>query len=763
MARKKSLKNGKHLVDLLESATLPAIRLLSSIDKFSFLDRPGSGLSDAEARADLIAFLPEIEPLALAISDQEAVRVLDLARFRAEHLLARAYDRLEFEEHPELASYDPSADVITRLIWLRAKASRIFDQVETLYLTHHFHGHAKFHSFGVRGGEQQDFTWSIEVEAQLHAAVSEVLTLSDEEKASCEIIHFEMAEGDGQDAQKLHYLVVYHPGKMRTLRQMVRGRRDLLAFVPALEATLVYDPAANKVHVLSDRAKVAKDLADRFSQIGFEKPLSKEPMDAIAYELSMFRSPFDLRREAKAPGVSVEDAWVSTLTVSLGHTRHSLIFELANSDDIWNLAASQFGEHNPIANCRAIEEIKLSFSVRFDGDEAPRALDITVGQRGTSNLLSLRDPKLRRCGEALLSSLGVMRRIEPVPVGSDLDLFQAELKLLDLMSSEVDGYLLSELQLSASKLLEQGMLTQKDFGNHIVIKVDDEAEQPVYRRLEVQSNSRRTWACDDVTGEEYELGEGDLRRYGIQKAYLRERLATLLAGQLTNTPLSVDEAEPFYLGDYVLGGERVPIHLVTGLWHDKHTGKMDLEVRRQNLGVGVVLTTTPVVARRFLGSSIVAPIDALLDKSLPAVHIDLSRLAGELRRWHGPAATAEMPKLLKDSNNSAVLIGPWAEPWILTTAETVAAVEVLVAAWDSGKRKCTKDQVLTGFAGARTVPERFRHDPRWAIYIRGADGNQRPRLWELNIGQPDYKTAETDPDSVDSTPPGSLETAETIA
>lgn len=763
MARKKSLKNGKHLVDLLESATLPAIRLLSAIDKFSFLEPPGSELPDAEARTELIASLPEVDSLALAVADQEAMRVLDLARFRAEQILARAYDKLEFEGHPELASYDPNADVITRLIWLRAKASRIFDQAETLYLTHHFHGHAKFHSFGVRDGDQQDFTWSDEVEDQLHAAVSDVLTLSDEEKAGCEIIHFEMADGDEPDAQKLHYLVVYHPGKMRTLRQMVRGRRDLLAFVPALEATLVYDPAANKVHVLSDRAKVAQALADRFSQIGFEKPLSKEPMGAIAYELSMFRSPHDLRREAKAPGVTVEEAWIASLTVSLGHTRHSLTFDLANSDDIWSLTSSHFGEQNPITLCRAIEEIKLSFSVRFDGDEAPRALDITIGQRGTSNLLTLRDPKLRRCGEALLISLGVMKRIEPAPVGSDLALFQAELKLLDLMSNEIDGHLLSDLQLSASQLLGQGLLTQKDSGTHIVIKIDDEAGQLVYRRLEVQSNSRRTWASDDVTGEEYELGEGDLRRYGIQKAYLRERLATLLAGQLTNTPLSVDEAEPYYLGDHVLGGERMPIHLVTGLWHDKHAGKMDLAVRSQNLGVGVVLTTTPVVDRRFLGSSIVAPIDALLDKSLPAVDIDLSRLAGELRKWRGPAATAEMPKLLKDSNSSAVLIGPWAEPWILTTAETVAAVEVLVAAWESGKRKCTKEQVLAAYDGARTLAERFRHDPRWTIYIRGADGNLRPRLWELNIGQPDYVTAETAQNSLDSTPPGSPEIAETTA
>ncbi|GAB1394792.1 hypothetical protein MASR1M60_29560 [Rhodocyclaceae bacterium] len=163
MARRKSLKNGKHLVDLLESAMLPAIRLLTSLDKFAFLRLPAHDLPDAEARAELIAALPETDPVTLAMADQEAMRILDLARFRTERLLERAYDAIEFEEHPELASYESSADVITRLIWLRTKAARIFDQVETAYLTHHFHGHAKFHSFGVKGGAGQAFIWSDEI------------------------------------------------------------------------------------------------------------------------------------------------------------------------------------------------------------------------------------------------------------------------------------------------------------------------------------------------------------------------------------------------------------------------------------------------------------------------------------------------------------------------------------------------------------------------------------------------------------------------
>lgn len=270
---------------------------------------------------------------------------------------------LELRRIQELTSFDPGADVITRLIWLRAKASRIFGLGETAYLTHQLPRPCEVLVVWREGWHRGGVCLS--EETRLHAAVSDVLALSDEDKAGCEIIHF--ADGDETAPKLLHYLVVYHPGKMRTLRQMVRGHRDLLAFIPALEATPGSRPAPPTRCMSSDRAKVAQSLADRFSQIGFEKPLSKEPMDAVAYELSMFRSPIDLRKNAKAPGVVVEDAWIA---FSPAFTRHSLSFELANSDDIWSpptVDARAQPDHPP---CHRGNQVVLS--VRF-GDETPRA------------------------------------------------------------------------------------------------------------------------------------------------------------------------------------------------------------------------------------------------------------------------------------------------------------------------------------------------------------------------------------------------------
>ncbi len=47
------------------------------------------------------------------------------------------------------------------------------------------------------------------------------------------------------------------------------------------------------------------------------------------------------------------------------------------------------------------------------------------------------------------------------------------------------------------------------------------------------------------------------------------------------------------------------------------------------------------------------------------------------------------------------------------------------------------------------MAELFRGAPEWQTYFRGADGNDKPRLWELNIGTPEHIGAAQ---STDATP-----------
>lgn len=735
---KKSHKNSKHLADLIESATVTAIRLLAQVDKFAMLGGIDASLPEDQARAALREHLITVNREDVTIADQEAVRLLQLVRFRTEEMLEHAYGQLEYEQYAEIGTFDRSADAMTRLIWLRVKASRVFDQIETIYLTHHFHGHKKFLGFTVRDGDGRDFLWTPEVEKKLHEGVGEILELDDEAKQNCELIHFEMDEGDADAQRRMHYLVVYHPGKMKLLRQMKDRRRDLLVFTPALEATLVYDPAANKVHVLSDKRGTAQRLADRFVAVGFEKPLSKQPVGAISYELGMFKQSVDLRA-AKARGAVILDAWISSLTVTLGHTRHTVTIAMANSDSVWRVSNSHFGDHNPLSSCRSVVEVRLSFSIRFDGEQDARALDISVDQRGSCNLLNLPDPRLRQCGEDILTSLGVMKRVEPAKVGADLALFRAEMKLLDLAGHEVDGHLLAALGMTAADLVSKGLLKQKAPGDYITVPVEDDDGQQGFRRLKVSFNSTSTSAVDDVSGDRYELTEGDLCRYDISKGYLRERLDELLRSQLIDIPLTVDDEEPYVLGNYRMGDQRIPVALVSRLWEPKHADKLDTKLRQSNLGLTIALSTTAGHPRRYLGPGIVVSLDALAKDVSGNVSIDLAPVEAEIRRRQTEATTTDTPRLIKDDARSGTLHGPWSDPWTLTKKEWLDVVEVFVGSWANGRRKWSKAQIESASGVSfRTMAELFRGAPEWQTYFRGADGNAKPRIWELNIGTPDY-------------------------
>ena len=120
---KKSQKNSKHVADLINSATLPSLQLLAQVDKFAFLGAFDASKSEPLAREELIDTLPSVKREDITIADQEAVRLLQLVRFRTEAMLDHAFAEIEFVNHPEIASFDRTADAMSRLIWLRVKAA----------------------------------------------------------------------------------------------------------------------------------------------------------------------------------------------------------------------------------------------------------------------------------------------------------------------------------------------------------------------------------------------------------------------------------------------------------------------------------------------------------------------------------------------------------------------------------------------------------------------------------------------------------------
>lgn len=736
---KRTHKNCKHLLDLLEAADLPALHILGEAKPFDFLagiDTTLDGPAFREAASHLLAELPRE---AVVKADQEAVRILPLADWRGEELLSFAESTWVFRQSTQ-EDYDPQRDILSRLIWFWARLPTVFDQIETAYLAHHYHGHKKFKPFKIKEGDHRPFVWTEAIEAQLQIHIGEVLALEDEGRRNCEIIHFEMEdldEADGAPPRSLHYVVVYHPGKMKTLRQMKDKRRDLLAFFPALEATLVYDPAENKIMVLADKLATRISLAECFAEIGLDCPLSAEPLEELNYELAHFQQPVDLK-QPQLKGCRILNAWVSAMTLSLGHTSHRIQLTLSDNADVWAVVDDQFGASNPLTRARSIYELKLCFELRFDDEEVTRPLDISITFK-TCSLWSLKDPKLRAIGEDILIGLGLMQRVATLPTATDMTGFLAELQLLDQHEASVEGFLLGELHLDVPALEAHGLLRKQALGDHITRLIEDDDGGVGYQRLEVRQDSLRTWAVDPLSGADIDLTESDLRRYAINKAWLRERMAERLASQLTGVPSEPDAKEPYFLGFYTFGDQALPIHLVTGLWHAQHAAAMDTELRKQGLGIGAVLTTTTRHHPAFLGSSRVITLTSLLVATPDDLILDLGRIEPEIRRWLRLGESVEQPRLIQEQGG-ATLLGPWPKPWMLIKPDQIATVRVLVDAWNSGKRKCSNEEALADFEGGRRLPERFRGNDEWKTYIRDADGKKIIRHWELNIGQPDYMT-----------------------
>ena len=526
----KSLKNSKNLVELIHACLPAALHCLSASEGFEFLQPLDWSLPPPELREAAIPRIVELPHETVGIVDQEAVRLLQLGGWRCEELMEFATATPQFAERNH-ADFDDRADAFSQLVWCYSRLPRVFDQLETIYLAHHFHGHKKFKPFRVRDGDHRPLEWSEEIARKLQDKIGDILGLDEAARGNCEVIHFEMEETGTDPAQAsklLQYVVVYHPGKMKLLRQMKDRRRDLLAFYPALEATLIYDPAENRTMVLADKMATRVALAECFSEIGLGKSLSAEPLEQMSYDLSVFRAPVDLLAP-RLPGVLIEQAWVAGMTLSLGHTSHKVAFLMANDSDFWRVLEQEFGATHPLSRTGFLFEVCLSFVVRFDGDASSKPLDLSITPK-TCSLWSLRDRQLRACGEEILLALGILQRVEPE--GDDVDgqrLFAAVV-LLDEPGDTIDGFRLRQMNLTARDLEIRGAIRKRGLAKSILLRREDEDwADPEMCRLEIRSSSRESWAVDPLTQQRIELNEGDLCHYTLQRAWLQERLTKRLA------------------------------------------------------------------------------------------------------------------------------------------------------------------------------------------------------------------------------------------
>ncbi|CAM5220288.1 hypothetical protein CDEF62S_00614 [Castellaniella defragrans] len=748
MAKKKKLGNAKSLVELLSWLNVATMKTLSTLSEYACLKKAmtavtASGVQDSDAiRHGILDELAKLSPADLAGANDDASRFLQMLGGYIDSLLRHAHHHLPpSDAASSTPAFDRSADRYTQLVWLRVHAPTVFDQMEAICMTRHFYGHKRYSSFNVLGDCSTDFSWDDQATESLQSAVIQALQLDASAADECEMIHFEVEDNQDGVSKQLHYLVLYHPGQMRILREIRQRKRSIHEYIPALEATVVYDPSKKQIHVLCARQSLAKQLADKVADQGLGVALSDSPVNTAYYDLNILKQRVDLT-QANSPGATVDKAWLASLTTALGRSRHNMTIGLSNDENLWDVVRDHFGDNNPIASTAEVREAVLSFEVTLHGEDSLRSLDITVNADGKCSIFTHPDPRLRRVAEDLLQSLGILSLIDPPAPGSDLTQFEAEMRLLDIKNDVVDGYFLRSLNLTPSELLKTGMLSRKKPGREVTLRISTDGEDERIQTLPIRSNSTSIWAEDEFNEERFDLKDSDVTRYGINKGFLRERLLTLLESSLTDRPLvaSNETDEPQILGDYPFGGLHLPVFLVTRLCDAKHADKMDAEMRRGNHGYSIILTSTSQPICSYLGPGLVIPLEKLFHQTGDGGHIDFSLAHGDIQRGQHLGESVEVPRVIEIDHRTAQLVGPWKQPWTLNRPDWIAVVRVLTNAWVNGRQQLPKATIeAQANVTFRYFQELFKTAPEWETYIRGADRKKRPRNWELAIGQVTYR------------------------
>lgn len=732
-----SFRNARNLVALIESAPPVSLRALLT---WRFADRlgTGTGLADAALREELLEAARKLaDP---AVLEFEATRIITLASERGAELMQVAVDQLAFADDAALQSFIEQQDDVGRAIWLRIHAEDIFSRVESLYQADHYRGMPKmYEAFEIRDGKLPEFSWSKDVRGKLETLINDKLGLAE----PCEIVHVEMEEDrDGPEGQVLlHYLIVRHAGPTTSVWAMQNRRREPIYYHPALEATIIYDRSRRTVEVFARDREKRPELAEAFSQAGFDRPLSDRPLTRVRYNLGRFRRPLGDERP-QVPGGRVLRLWVEEMTVGLGGSRHRATLRVFGDGCIHEVAERHLGAVNPFKEIAWISRVVLVMDVLLDGEAAARKLPVVFSEPNRCNLKNQEDARLRAYCERVLAALGILQPVgvagEASPDGRSLE---SALRLMEQAETHVDAFSLARMGVDIEALLADGILVEGGRLDEVPLELEPADGDIRVVRAKVDWLSGRGRYIHPLTGVEESLPEALVRNYRVERDWLREHVLDMLAGLLKQPGGDPGEEEPTFLGELAIDGGRVPLYLASRLGHDRHYNRADVKLRREGGTPGIVLTTTAGRVREFVGRCVVVPLaDVIVEHVDGRPAIDMERVAIRHRRGRSLAVAALAVELIRsDDGHTATLVIPGRDPWPIAGHKQMLIVGRLVDAHRSGNPAVAVKDLMDG-TGSDSPQQAFRRDSPWRDYIVRVKGVRG--AWQLHLGSAPARTGE---------------------
>lgn len=720
-APSKTCPNLARLFDEAPTDLLASFLQSKAFKRLDWLNAYALDPGDVATLSSARAMLNAEKKVKLMPLETEAARVIMIAAPRGQFALGGLADaKLPTDARQAFLS---QRDELARSLWAYCQQPALFDAAESalhLRLYRRFDRH--YQTFlaepSTQGGPDAD---SVAISSFLKA-IGESLDRGE----GYSIDRFEIPE-DGDEPSAEMYLV-FHPDQPTSAQEIdEEGRRSRFYFRPPGEAMIVYVPSTGRVHVRAATRALRHLVAEKFVTAALEQPLSQQPEDFRAYDLSRFFAGFDLD-SPDFSDVTVLDQKVIRADVSIIDLATRLTLT-APIDSSFGRVFKRYGSLRAIFDdAIAVRLVEIAVRYRRVGGSAERTLDFTISDRNTSSLMSLDDPFEQALGHRLLRHWGVLRDGRAPRQTETLAAIPALLALWNRRDETVNGGWLRQRNANVGLLQELGFLVPAGWEGDDLID-DEDAVGPVVAEVVTAPEGLNVTVSEGQAAPG--APRGDYRRYRVREGWVEQHLQKTLADTLDVIAIERINPNLLRLGTLRIDANDVPVWLARGLDDEHIRAATDTDLRaRSHTGIGLVLQAGQSFGS-CLAANVLTPVLDHVDEAATEVAIAVASLKRVFRQDRVLAQGGLTVRLDRSGENAGTLFVPGAGSIDIVGENRLKVIQLLVERHNAGSPRMKTADMTKGIAGQSlaNIFGKALWDKLKAGFIRSPASG----LWEIAV------------------------------
>ena len=726
----KSCPNLSRLFEAAEPSLIAGFLNCRSFDRFDWLKTYTAVHGDEATNDRAIQMLAKEPKEKLKPLETEAARVVTMATGRGQFALEGvagtklAADRLRVQSGQR--------DELARSLWTFVFESMLFEAAEnSLHMRLYRRYDRHYQTFMAKPSLGPDLA----AEEDLLPRFLQEIETTLRRGSGYSIDRFDIPADDGEPAAELY--VLFHPNLATSIRDMDdEGNRARIYFRPPGEAMIVYFPSTGRVHVRADTRVLRHKISDTFITEVLNQPLSSQPVDFQAYDISQFRSNFAPIRP-EFDDVVISSAKVIRIEVSIENLASRLSVSTSADGDIGALIEGQQSLGEIFERAIATRLVEFAVEYRRKDRDDQRRLNFTVTDRNTCSLLSVEDPFERVLGHRLLRAWGIASEGRAPEEKDSTRVLSALLELWEIGREWVSGAWLAGRRIDPGLLTEIGFLVPggADEGETEDV-IDDEDSVGQVGAEVVQRSFGQTLRLSP--GQESPAGAQEMYRvYRVREGWVAQHLRTYLAEIFGDTAPVLLDADLVALGTISIEGRDVPVYLARGLGDETTREAIDAQLSaRKERGVGLVLQAGKAPGASLAGN-VLTPLADHLSGTLPDITLDLGSLRKAYLLHHVQAEGGQAVEFQPIDETAGTLFVPGKGSIYIRGEHRVRLIEMLVRAHNAGQpavsseklRKGISDQSLSNIFGNdlwKRLQDGFVRQPKRPYWEIAADPNSAP-------------------------------------